>query len=128
MCARAADPALLGGRSSSSLDVMSQTHSHSFGPDEWPFDDPENVTAITTVHVLERRLPILLVTHDEDDGTWQVLCGTTNEPADGRIVCLGCMYQLDPTIRDVADLPRGWRAWRDTISSPWQREARRIEH
>jgi hypothetical protein len=107
---------------------MSEAHSHSFGPDEWPFDDPENVTAITTVHVLERRLPILLVTHDDDDGMWQVLCGTTNDPSDGRIVCLGCMYQLDPTIRDLADLPRGWRAWRDNISSPWQRELRPREH
>jgi len=107
---------------------MAHAHSHSFGSDEWPFDDPENVAAITTVHVLEGRLPILLVTHDEDDGTWQVLCGTTNEPAEGRVVCLGCLYQKDPSIRDVADLPRGWRAWRDTISSPWQRERRPVEH
>jgi hypothetical protein len=100
---------------------MSQTHSHSFGPYEWPFDDPENVTAITTVHVLEGRGEILLVIH-EDDGTWQVLCASTNEPADDRVVCLGCMYQRDPTIGAVADLPRGWAAWRDSGFSPWRRQ------
>ena len=106
---------------------MSKAHSHSFGPDAWPFDDPTNVTAVTTVHVLEGRLPVLLVTHDEDDGMWQVLCGTTNEPKDGRIVCLGCMYLRDSTLGEIADLPRGWRAWRASATSPWQREPRDAE-
>ena len=26
--------------------------------------------------------PILLVTHDADDGSWQFLCGTTEDPAE----------------------------------------------
>jgi hypothetical protein len=114
--------ALLYGPSTYSLEDMSKTHSHSFGANAWPFDDPADVTALTTVHVLEGRLPVLLITHDEDDGMWQVLCGTTNDPKDGCIVCLGCLYEKDPTIGDVADLPRGWMAWRDALASPWQRE------
>lgn len=41
----------------------------------WPFDDPPNRRCYTTVHVLENNDPILLVTHDADDGAWQFLCG-----------------------------------------------------
>lgn len=87
----------------------------------WPFNDPPNVTTITTVNVLERNHPILLVTHDEDDGTWQVLCGKTNDSKDGRVVGLGCLFERDPSIGQLADLLPDWRAWRDSIDSPWQR-------
>jgi len=89
-------------------------------PTPWPFDEPHNVATITTAKVLAGH-PILLVTHDEDDGSWQVLCGTTNNSADGRIVCLSEMYDRDPSIGELADLPLGWRAWRGSPSQPWQR-------
>jgi hypothetical protein len=102
-------------------------HSHRFDIRDWPFADPVNVTAITTVKVLEEDQPILLVTHDEEDGMWQVLCGITNDPEDGRIVCLGCLYDRDPTIGELADLPLGWRAWREAIGTAWYREIREAE-
>jgi hypothetical protein len=88
----------------------------------WPFADPPNVTTITTVNVLERNYPILLVTHDEDDGGWQVLCGETDDVDDGRVVGLGCMFERDPSIGQLANLPLGWRAWRESVDSPWCRE------
>jgi hypothetical protein len=87
----------------------------------WPFDDPPNVTTITTANVLDRNDPILLVTHDGDDGTWRVLCGKTNDPKYGRVVGLGELFDRDPSIGQLADLPLGWRAWRDSVGSPWQR-------
>ena len=90
--------------------------------EEWSFGDPPNVTTITTRLVLEEGYPILLVTHDEDDGTWQVLCGTTDDPQNGRVVCLEEMYRLDPSIGELADLPLGWRVWRSNAASEWQRE------
>src|SRR5690349_15886632 len=88
----------------------------------WPFDDPPNVTTITTRQVLEEGYPILLVTHDEEDGCWQILCGTTIDPSEGRVVGLDCMYNLDPSIGELADLPLGWTAWRKDTASPWNRE------
>jgi hypothetical protein len=97
------------------------THTHSFAPSEWPFADPINTLVITTKHVLNDGHPILLVTHD-DDGDWQVLCGTTNDPADGLVVCLGCAYERDTSIGQLSDLPRGWSAWRDSPRDPWRRE------
>jgi hypothetical protein len=90
----------------------------------WPFADPPNVITITTRQVLDDGLPILLVTHDADDGCWQVLCGTTDDPDDGRVVGLDCVYAIDPSIGLLADLPLGWRAWRESPTTPWVREPR----
>ena len=86
----------------------------------WPFEDTPNTASITTRQVLDGA-PILLVTHDADDGSWQFLCGTTNDTADGRVVGLGEMYRRDTTVGELADLPEGWRAWRAAPGHPWQR-------
>lgn len=90
--------------------------------EQWLFEDAPNVATFTTVRVLEEGYPILLVTHDEDDGAWQFLCAITNEPSDGRIVGLGCIVDNDPSVCELADLPLGWRAWRESIGTPWHRE------
>jgi hypothetical protein len=97
-------------------------HAHSISPEKWTFPDPVDTAALTTVHVLNGALPVVLVTHDADDGMWQLLCGTTNDSKDGRIVCLGCMIGNDPSLLEIADLPTGWSAWRDAPGEPWQRE------
>jgi hypothetical protein len=90
----------------------------------WAFDDPPNVATYTTRRVLDEGHPILLVTHDEDDGAWQFLCGTTNDAAHGRIVGLECIVDLDPSLIELADLPLGWRAWRESPGKAWIREPR----
>jgi hypothetical protein len=92
------------------------THKHTFAASEWPFSDPADAMAYSTLNVLVENAPVLLVTHD-DDGAWQLLCGITNRTEDGRIVCLGCMFERDPTIGALADLPRGWQAWRSSRAS-----------
>jgi hypothetical protein len=86
----------------------------------WPFADAPNTASITTRQVLEGA-PILLVTHDADDGGWQFLCGTTDDPADARIVGLGQMYKRDATLGELADLPEGGRASRPAAGQPWHR-------
>ena len=89
---------------------------------DWPFDEPHNVATFTTTKVLYEGHPILLVTHDEVDDSWQFLCGTTNEPGDVRIVGLKSMYDRDKSIGELADLPCGWCAWRESPESKWHRE------
>lgn len=101
------------------------SHTHDFDADEWPFDDPQNLAVFTTTRVMEGA-PVLLVTHDHE-GDWQVLCGTTNDPKDCRVVCFGCAYQRNREIAELADLPRGWRAWREDVKSPWIREQKEPE-
>jgi hypothetical protein len=88
--------------------------------DGWPFADKPNTASITTRQVLEGA-PILIVTHDADDGGWQFLCGTTDDPADARVVGLGQMVKRDATLGRLADLPEGWRASRASPDGRWQR-------
>jgi hypothetical protein len=87
---------------------------------DWPFCDGKNRAVFTTKYVLDRTHPVLYVSHDAG-GDWQFLCGTTNRSADGRIVCLGSIVELDPSIGDLAALPGGWSAMRTSADSPWRR-------
>jgi len=73
---------------------------------------------ITTAQALAGA-PILIVAHDEDDGGWQFLCGTTTDPQDGRIVHLAEIEAMDPSVGEVADLPMGWQAVREQPGAPW---------
>jgi hypothetical protein len=86
----------------------------------WPFESAPNTASITTRQVLA-GIPVLRVSHDADDGGWQFLCGTTNDPGDARVVGLGSMYARDITLGEIADLPEGWVAWRAGPGLPWRR-------
>lgn len=94
---------------------------HECYPGPWPFPDERNVGVYSCCHILDEDRPILRVTHDEDDGEWQVLCGELHEASDGRLVCLGCMVSRDPSILILADLPLGWCADRDSAGDDWVR-------
>jgi hypothetical protein len=89
---------------------------------DWPFEDPPNVATFTTVNVLERGYSILLVTHDSEDGAWQFLCGYTSDTSDARVIGLREALKLDDSLRQLADLPLGWRAKREKPGTPWRRE------
>jgi hypothetical protein len=87
----------------------------------WAFEDAYVVACITTKHVINGSRPILLVTHDEDDGGWQFLCDTTNETADGRVVSLISIVAQDRSLSALADLPIGWEAKREHVGASWIR-------
>src|SRR5438552_18302316 len=82
-------------------------------PADWPFDQAPDVAAITTVRVIEGKLPILAVTHYSDDHSWAFVRGTTNGNEDGRVIGMGEALSIDATLRTIADVPACWTAWRD---------------
>jgi len=86
----------------------------------WPFPDAPNTMVFTTRDIVEGNAGILFVTHDQDDGAWQFR--TAPKAAGGRIVSLEEVVFSDPSLSELADLPTGWRAVRDSVSSPWSRE------
>jgi len=90
---------------------------------DWPFSDPPGAEAITLERILRGEAKLLLVTHDEDDGAWQFLDGDHVCEDDAVVVGLGEMIQFDPSVIALADLPRGWFAWRIAADEPWQRAA-----
>jgi hypothetical protein len=90
--------------------------------DEWPFADSENVATLTTRQVVEDGEPILIVFHYADDGMWQLSTAASFEEADAMIVSLREVFDIDPSIGELADLPPGWRASRRAAGEPWQRQ------
>ena len=91
--------------------------------DEWPFQDSENVAVFTTRHVIKGREPILAVFHEAEDGAWQFISAAGASVADLMIVSLRSVFDIDPSIADLADLPPGWEASRRSRGEPWRRQA-----
>ncbi len=102
--------------------LAASIHNHRFADGAWPFADADNTAAFTTTRVMKEGYPILLVTHDSDDSSWQFLCGTTNESKHLMIVALAELFESDRTIGHVADLPTGWQATRESVSARWVRK------
>lgn len=87
----------------------------------WPFADSENLAVITLKQIVHEGEPILHVVRDRDDGGWQFLgLGTVSEE-DAAVVALRTVVRLDPSVRELADLPPGWHAWRRSPEEPWRR-------
>lgn len=87
---------------------------------EWGFIEPYNLGVTTTTHVLKGE-PILMVTHDRDDGSWHFLSGSTAGPDQTRRISLLELVRRDPTLNEIGNLPLGGLAVRDNPKHPWQR-------
>ncbi|BCV64286.1 hypothetical protein TUM17386_39570 [Shewanella algae] len=88
---------------------------------DWPFDQAQNVAAITTRQVIRGSFPILMAVHYEDDDSWAFTCGTTNESQDLMLVGMGEIVKRDPSLYSIADLPPGWFATRESVGAEWTR-------
>jgi hypothetical protein len=89
---------------------------------EWKFADPPNVVTCTVRQIVRDGHPILLVSHDDEDGGWQFLTGGAFDLADALLVALKEIVALDPSIVELADLPLGWQAWRERPGALWVRQ------
>jgi hypothetical protein len=87
--------------------------------EDWPFEQAPNTAILTTLGILEKRLPILRVTHDADDGGWQFLDGKSLDVATARIVALKEIVHLDPSVLQLASLPLGASAERSRPAEDW---------
>lgn len=89
--------------------------------DPWPFDQHRRCAVVTLRSIVFGGQPILLVFHDEEDDGWQFLDGQVFEMSNAAVVALDEIVKRDPSVLEIADLRPGWKAWRDSPSSPWQR-------
>jgi hypothetical protein len=84
------------------------------------FTDPENTACITCCHVLERTASILHVTHDEDDGGWQFLCGADGHTMEHAKVLSMCeIVEIDPSVNGLHGMPQGVGAYREKVGGEW---------
>ena len=88
---------------------------------DWQFADSPSTVVVTLERILRGESSLLLVTHDAEDGGWQFLDGEQVFEEDGTTVLLGEIVQFDRSLIDLADLPAGWNAWRDSPGQAWQR-------
>ena len=70
----------------------------------FPFADAPDTAAIVCRHVLEEGAPVTYVSHDEDDGMWQVLCGGLHETADARLVSLYSVWKRDESVGGLCEM------------------------
>ncbi len=48
------------------------------------------------------------MTHDRSDGAWQILGESGIEGGGPELACLHHIVEKDPTLDELADLPKGW--------------------
>jgi hypothetical protein len=82
---------------------------------------PPNTAVFTTKFVIEDKKTITSIKHEEEDGAWMFF---SNEEVDGnmenfRLVSLGKIIMLDPTIIDLMDMSVGYIATRRDENDPW---------
>lgn len=79
-------------------------------------------TSIQTGEVFERTEPILYVSHDADDGLWQLIGASDADPATAKLSHLHHAVEHDLTLLDVLDLEPGESAYRTGPHEPWTGE------
>jgi hypothetical protein len=89
---------------------------------KWPFTDTRNTAVFTTRGIIEEGKPILFVTHDQNNGAWEFHTRETVQVSEAKIVALDEIIVRDPSIVELADLPLGWSAIRNSVISPWKRQ------
>jgi len=88
------------------------------------FSIQSGTMVVTSTYVTERKLPILQVSHEDDEeggSLWQFHCGNGDYSMEKmQLVRLDTVLAIDPNVVDVADLPLGSTAKRLAKGQPWQ--------
>jgi hypothetical protein len=80
---------------------------------------PASQKSYVCMHVFNNERPILLV--DCSHGDWSLLCGDEHEPvaSNFRVVGIGHLFDRDPTLLSLVDLPAEWEARRKSVQDRW---------
>jgi hypothetical protein len=89
--------------------------------DHWPFAEPRSWVTFVTAQVLEHAEPILHAVHGQD-GEWQFIGSTDSTLENAKVIALHEAVALDPSVLQLADMPVGWHAVRDSPQDAWRRE------
>lgn len=89
--------------------------------ENWPFQEPPEFAVTAVRQVIDGRGWIHSVFHAAGDGSWHFVGPDAPQEEDAVVVSIGDMARYHPSILSLADLPRGWCAWRDAPGRPWQR-------
>lgn len=87
----------------------------------WKFPDPPNTLVFLSKPVHEKLEAVNFVSHEIEDGAWQFLGDSMGTPEGPVAVCFHHPIDEDPSLVELADLPRGWYAERNAPGAPWVR-------
>ncbi len=88
--------------------------------DEFKFKENEKTACFVCEHVLNKTRPILFVSHDLEDSSWQFLCGKDDHSEQSaKIISLKEATELDPSINELYEMPIGVGVERKDIKSKW---------
>ncbi len=93
---------------------------------DWKFADPPHTRVFLSKTVNEGSEPVTFVSHDAEDGAWQFL-GDSMSDSGAVVVCFHHPIDSDATLVELADLPLGWYAERNTVGAAWIRRKREDE-
>ncbi|MCC6373058.1 MAG: DUF2185 domain-containing protein [Bacteroidia bacterium] len=87
----------------------------------YTFSEPQNTACFTCDHVINKKRPILSVTHDAEDGSWQFMCGhDDHDESNAKVVSLKQITEIDNTINALSNMPLGCGADRESGNDEWQ--------
>ena len=87
----------------------------------WTFKEQRSVTVVTEETIAEGLSPILYVFRDSVDGQWIFLSDEKSAGNEVAFITLEAIVKIDYSIKQLSDLPAGWKAWREAKDKPWKR-------
>jgi hypothetical protein len=88
---------------------------------DFKFRESENTACFVCGHVMDKSRPILLASHEKEDGCWQFLCGFNNHnDADIKIISLKQAVEIDSSINELFEMSLGLAADRKSVNHKWE--------
>ena len=80
----------------------------------------KSTIVITTKEIINKTKKVALVFHDEEDGIWEFLDGEDVSEDKAAIISISEMGEIDPSIKELLELPRGFGAIRNDENETWK--------
>ena len=86
------------------------------------FEDSLNTAVFTTKFVVKENKEITYVTHDIEDSAWQFFSDDEfdNFEEVAMLLSLEGIIEIDKSVLEIADLPLGYIATRQTAKDRWR--------
>jgi hypothetical protein len=88
----------------------------------WKFPDDPHTGVFLSETVHKGTEPVTFVSHNAEDGAWQFLGDSMSDGGGPVISCFHHPIDQDPSLAELADLPLGWYAERNSVGETWIRK------
>jgi len=94
----------------------------------WAFREEPSASVVTQKKIAEGDLPILYAFRDSVDGQWIFLADEKSGGDEVLVLTLHEIVKIDASVKQISDLPPGWKAWREAKNKQWNRSKLTREH